>query len=379
MKLKNNISYYLNLLRSIKIKRKIIIIESDDWGSIRMPSRNIYEILLKKGYPLNECHYNRNDSLESNEDLEALFELLTKFRDKNGNHPVITANFVVANPNFKKIKESDYEKYFYEPITDTLKKYPFHNRVYDLYMEGMSKKIFCPQFHGREHVNVFSWMDALKRGDKKVRQIFQYGMFTVHEKNNFMCRKEYLDAFGARNNEELKLLHQYLEKGVELFNRLFGFFPKSFIAPCYTWHEETELFLYNLGFQHIQAARIQRIPRSKGYKIKRLHTGKINQWGQIYSSRNVSFEPSYNQNIDWVDKALNEIKIAFLFKNPAIISSHRVNYMGSIHSDNRERNLKLLKNLLSEIQKQWPDVEFMDSQKFGRMIYKYNYDKFKNK
>ena len=33
-----------------RTKRKIVVIESDDWGSIRMPSRDIYEKLLAEGY-----------------------------------------------------------------------------------------------------------------------------------------------------------------------------------------------------------------------------------------------------------------------------------------------------------------------------------------
>lgn len=80
--------------------RKIIVIESDDWGSIRMPSKEIYDNLLKSGIRVDRCPYNRYDSLASEEDLSALFDVLTSFRDMNGNHPVITANTVVANPDF---------------------------------------------------------------------------------------------------------------------------------------------------------------------------------------------------------------------------------------------------------------------------------------
>jgi hypothetical protein len=71
-------------LQDIKIKqtRKIIVIESDDWGSIRMPSKEVYRSLLKKGLRVDQCPYNRYDSLASEDDLTGLFNVLMKYKDK---------------------------------------------------------------------------------------------------------------------------------------------------------------------------------------------------------------------------------------------------------------------------------------------------------
>ena len=142
--------------------RKIVVIESDDWGSIRMPSRKIYELLLKKGIPVDINYFTKKDNLESDDDLEALFCILRSFKDKNGNHPVITANAVVANPDFEKIIASDLKKYHYELITETYKSYPNHSNVLDIWHnQGIKEKLFWPQFHGREHLNVAKWMKAI--------------------------------------------------------------------------------------------------------------------------------------------------------------------------------------------------------------------------
>ena len=86
------------------LKRPVIIIESDDWGSIRMPSKETYNNLVKAGIKVEQSNYNRLDSLECNRDLESLFELLSAFKDKTGNHPVFTGVCVVANPEFQKMK-----------------------------------------------------------------------------------------------------------------------------------------------------------------------------------------------------------------------------------------------------------------------------------
>ena len=62
------------------------------------------------------------------------------------------------------------------------------------------------------------------------------------------------------------------------------------------------------------------------------------------------------------------MEVAFLWRKPATISSHRVNYIGFLHSENRERSLKKLEELLSRMLKKWPDIEFMTSSELGDLI-----------
>ena len=62
--------------KGIKTSRKLIAIESDDWGSIRMPSKDVFAALKKQQIPVNYCDYFQNDSLASEDDLLALFVIL---------------------------------------------------------------------------------------------------------------------------------------------------------------------------------------------------------------------------------------------------------------------------------------------------------------
>ena len=105
-------------------KRKLIVIESDDWGSIRTRSKRDYDKMLRLGLNVDASIFTKYDCLESNQDLVRLFNVLIKFKDKNGNHPVFTPMCVVANPDFNKIKEKGYKNYYYEPFSETCKKYP---------------------------------------------------------------------------------------------------------------------------------------------------------------------------------------------------------------------------------------------------------------
>ena len=58
---------------------------SDDWGSVRIKSKEDQADLIKKGYEV-ASRFDQFDSPETNEDLELLFEVLTKYKDHNGNH-----------------------------------------------------------------------------------------------------------------------------------------------------------------------------------------------------------------------------------------------------------------------------------------------------
>ena len=96
-------------------RKRIIVFESDDWGSIRMPSRNVFDILVKAGVDLisGDSHrYNLYDSLATSDDLAALFETLKSVKDKNGNPCVFTPISLVANPDFEKIKLSGLKNIF---------------------------------------------------------------------------------------------------------------------------------------------------------------------------------------------------------------------------------------------------------------------------
>lgn len=370
MYLKSLLSRNLINVSGQKINRKIIVIESDDWGSIRMASKGAYNNFISKGLPVDTCPYNCNDALESNEDLERLFEVLGSFRDINGNPAILTANSVTSNPWFEKIRDSEFREYYYEPFVKTLTRYPAHDRVYKLYLQGIKERLIKPQFHGREHLNVYRWMKALIRNDKNARYAFDWNMFSVHYMLNPINKYEYMDALDCDNVESMRSRKNIIDEGLRLFYDLWGYKSRSFIAPCYIWDNEIENVLYRNGVTHIQGVIVQKMPiYNMGYKYKmkyNLH-GSRNCFGQIYLNRNCFFEPSGNKNIDWIDDCMMRIQMAFKWKNPAIISSHRLNFIGFINKVNRDNNLSLFTLLLNKIQKKWPDVEFLSSDELGEI------------
>lgn len=98
--------------------------------------------------------------------------------------------------------------------------------------------------------------------------------------------------------------------------------------------------------------------------------GENNKLKQIYLTRNVYFEPTLFNSSDCVASTLRQLDIAFKLRKPAIICSHRINYIGYIDQGNRDRNLILLRRLLRSIMQRWPEVEFMTTVELGDLILK---------
>lgn len=357
-----------------RMKRHIVVIESDDWGSIRMSSLDSFERMLKAGMREDRNHYNTYDALESNADLEGLYDVLSKFKDSTGRHPVMTGVNVVANPVFDKIKENGFTEYVYEPFTETCKRYNSHDRVYELWKKGIEERLFVPIFHGREHLNVQRWLRALREGNKSTLLAFDCGVTGIYNGINDEPIPEFQAAFDIDTIEDLPYQKEVIKTGLDLFEHLYGYRSKYFVPTNGPFNNSLEKDLHEAGIRYINTGKKQREPLGNGqYKVNTRYLGRKNQYGQIYLTRNCFFEPSASgdevpENYDWLNYCLKEIEIAFRWHKPATISSHRVNYIGYLHPENREKGLKALSQLIGEIIKRWPDVEFMTSVELGDLI-----------
>lgn len=352
--------------------RKIVVFESDDWGSIRMPSKEVYNKFLDKGIAVDKSPYCKYDSLASETDLQALFEVLKKYSDRLGNPPVITANTVVANPNFEKIRDSNFQEYYYELITDTFQKYPEHFNVFELWKEGKENRLFHPQLHGREHLNVPLWLSLLKDEHPLFLFAFEYNCWGLNMGIVSDLKKSVQAAFDSNSHEEIMFQKQSIKEGCDIFEKLFGYRSESFIANNFIWDSSLNESLFESGVKYLQGMKYQKLPLANTKRVmKRHYLGERNNVGQYYLIRNCTFEPSQKKlSFNNIRECIKQIANAFFWKKPAIISSHRLNYIGYLDTENRDRNLSLLDKLLRDIINTWPDVEFLSSDKLGAIIEK---------
>ena len=350
-----------------RLKKKYIVFESDDWGSERIPDRKSLEFLQNNEFDIYSNPHNYLDSLETEDDLAALYDTLLKFRDRHGNYPVITANSVTANPDFDKIRSSGFREYHFEGTTETYSRKSECKHCSKLIHEGIARNIYHPQFHGREHLNTIQWLSALISGDPILLKAFDAGIYCLDMESDRNPRSNFMASFDG-TSMEAELEHEgNIRTGMQMFRDQFGYNSESFIAPCYVWNSSLEPVLKNAGIQYLQGLPIQYVPSVSDRYGKIYHfQGERNKSGQIYFVRNCFFEPSLNPKFNWIKDCLNRIRIIFFWGKPVIIGTHRINFIGTLDENNRRKNLNELAILLKAILKSWPDVEFTTTDDLGK-------------
>lgn len=358
---KNRLNTAYCNFKDFRTSRHIVVFESDDWGSIRMPDKKAWDELLQLGYAVDKRPYERFDTLESVEDLEALFGLLSKYKDCKGNHPIVTANMLMANPDFERIKESGYQEYYYEPIAYTYERYFGNTKVLDLMRQGYECGVFMPQCHGREHFNVAQWMQGLQEGNEDLLTAFRFCICGIAPKAHPELGNQMMKALYAGTEEAEKQVEEIVAEGLQMFEKMWGFKSESFVAPCYVWSENVEKKLAENSVKIIQTSRVKKESYNSSKKI--LYSGQHTKFNQVYSIRNCAFEPSTNEGGANVTDMMKQVDEAFSHHKIVTFSTHRINYVSGLSNNNRENTLSILESFLRALLIKYPDVEFTSSDK----------------
>ena len=350
MSIKSRIKSRLRLLTALKCKQPIVIFQSDDWGMVRSPLNK--DFITDYGEPKIWAY----DQLESVEELELLYQVLYKYKDANGYHPLIEANFIVSNPDFIATKEVDYQSIILKPITqspDLIKKWN----------EGITKRIFIPQYHGRLHFNYGKMLEMIQN-DTTSKEIFDlhfHGGLNNYKHGGWALHSEYQKW---ENGYEMlpEQLRRWLNSGIFDFHKAFGYFPKSTIAPQYVFTPTTAKAFAEVGFKVIQGTNMQMYKKNNKKITRHLPTGSRYYKGLVALSRNIKFEPARG-NRDWkYETAINKCKTLINNNIPIIIDSHRINYVGKFAEEGRKELDKLLDGLTKM------GCIFLSSEEFGEAI-----------
>ena len=355
------LQFYTNL-RGWKTSRKLVLIESDDWGAIRMPGPDVYQQLLSAGIPVDRHPYDRLDCLETREDFQALMNVIDAHRSESGRPATFTFNTIMGNPDFDAIEADDFQRFHHQHLFDSYRYY--HDEDLEpCWQAAKSSRLIQPQFHGREHLNVPLWMRDLQASRRETRIAFKHGFYGLTTRTSSPHQSNYLAAYWTESGAELQSARERLESGLSLFRQTFLFASTTFIPCNFVFPSALEPVVHKSGVRLIQGQRGQLAPDPEGGGpgIRRAYTGQNSRNGLRYSVRNVKFEPFEDESADWVGSALRQIAQAFRLKTPAIISTHRVNYTSGMSIPHRDRSLKLLDQLLGWILTRWPEVEFVSS------------------
>ncbi len=357
-----------------KTKRKIIVFSVDDYGNVRLDSKEAREKLDEAGMKI-YSRFDLYDTLETKQDLEQLFEVLSSVKDKNGRHAIFTPYTLPCNINFEKMEQEGFQKYHFETLPETYNKlaikYPkAYQNAWSLWQEGIAKGFLKPQFHGREHLNLILFNDKLKKQDAELLIALKNRSYTSISDDDYptISSTAAFDFWDPKENEEFKPI---LEEGLDLFKEVFGYKSNYFTPPVYNIHHSLYRTLFSNGIKYIDLGLIRKEHQGFGkFKTEINYTGKKTKQGLTIMVRNIVFEPTEDRGIDWVAFTMKQIETAFRWNKPAIISSHRVNFCGHIDIKNREKGLLELKKLLHQITIKWPDVEFMSADEVADLVQK---------
>ena len=239
--------------------------------------------------------------------------------------------------------------------------YPDCERSLNLLKKGEELGYICIQSHGREHINYQYWLKLLRSGNEDVRIAFDMGMCWLFPKTQPTMPNPVVSAYEYASKEEKSDLLNSISMGLSMFERQFGHKSCTFVAPCFIWSDAIEEVLRNHGVIMIQSDRIQKDHTIHSKRDRVHYMGEKNRFGQVYSIRNCIFEPAINRDGKEMERCLAQVSQAFETDRIAVISSHRINYVGGIIPENRTSTLNQLKVLLDMIIKKYPDVEFMSS------------------
>lgn len=344
---------------------KVLVFQSDDWGFSRT-NHNDDSIAFLKNKNLQNLPYNSIDGLESIDDLKNLQSLLESYKDKNGIKPIFTLNYVTSNPDFQQIEDSNFSKYYRVPIAAS-------NDHTDLKVFwSHSHDVFDIQFHGLDHLNVGEWMNQLRNQSIYLKG-FKHKLieFTNPQiDNNKMVA---LRGLGIQEGIE------YFKMGIDTFSDFFSFEPISFIPPNYWLDNQLLNTIEQANFTSIQGMKYRFSSRNKSYqKMKRKNGYFEGESNLISLVRNIQLEPTLQPNKsieEIVKKAVDSLRVAYYFGQPAIVDTHRINYTAKNSKSNRDKGIGVLDLFLKETQKLFPDVQFWSTKQltyYYKNIYESN-------
>ena len=349
---------YLGNALGWSTKRKLLVIEADDFGWSNIYRRG--DVLDYLDLQSNSSYFLKHDKLEDRKDLDNIYGVLKSVKDKNDNHAVLTPLVVMAYPDFEKIANSDFQNFYYKPFYDLVSK--LHGEeTWDKWQEGIESGLLVPEYHGRDHINVSKWLQELKNNKSIAYQAFKNDIATLDHKFELdgVTHKSSA-AYIFLNKDDVANKIESLESGINLFNDVFGRKPTLFTPPGSGYSYVYNQTLVENGVKSVQLQRRHNLLMEDGsYKAKNYYFGeKAIDKRLLITPRNCLFEPHNRSKDNWVKSCFTDVSVAFQMRKPAIISTHRINFVNQEKPENGN-GLEKLEELLNKLVHKYPDIEFV--------------------
>lgn len=300
-----------------------VVLESDDWGLCAWsPDEQAHRVLdvtpaFRSAVGL---LYGRS-TLESAADVRSLGELLLACRGADGIAPVWQANTVMAAPDYPRLEKPGHTE---EPLPLVfLPETPSRWRREGMWEEvasAIEAGVWWPELHGLHHLPAHAWLEALRRREEDA--------CLAWKEQSPICRA--VEGSGEYDPAEPEALRREdVATAVEWFTKLFGRAPSSFCPPDYRWDEGLERDAERLGVTTFQGrAERMRSPLPRLRRLLHRYRWPHRNGRRFYLPPRIAFEPRGDARVTrfGVEPTRTAVRAAWRRGQPAIVSSHRLNY-----------------------------------------------------
>ena len=321
--------------------RPIVLIQSDDWGRVGIPSAETLERLIAAGASVGRSRWDYY-GLESEGDLVSLRDVLAGIHDREGRSPCMTANFVMANADLAHMQEEGFREFRWVGIDRGFPR-PWGEHLLHVYRDLVATGAFEPALHGFTHFNTIALMQCLREQSERGRRsrlLVAHGvpyLASWTPEYNFALvtrgkREQFLDE-GAQDD--------WIAAGVRLFVDVFGRAPRASCAPGYRANAVTRQLWKKHQIEAVQS----------------VGDGPLSvNLGLLDLQRNVTFEPVLDEG-DVVAQALAQARGAVARGAPVVICTHSINYLTRFVGS-ADRSRELLRKLRVSLVECFPDLRF---------------------
>jgi hypothetical protein len=332
---------------ALRFDRPLVLFQSDDWGRVGVRDREGWEELRSAGVNLGEKPYDCY-SLETAEDLHALREILGRHHDSTGRKPSMVMNFIMANLDFDRCLNNGSKQIPLRPLTEGLPGKWNRPQLLEAYREGVRDGVFFPALHGLTHFCERAIARGLDNGGERaqlVRKLWQAETPYIYWRMPWIGY-EYWDPELCPADRFLSLDEQRrsIKRAADIFRELFRMDPFSACAPGYRANVDTRTSWFEAGV---------RVSQNGPGGEKR---PSLDKNGMLSTFRTVELEPAL-ESCD-LDKLIRQIDDCFAGGVPAVISIHSINFHSTLR-DFRTLTLKAIDELMTAIEKRWPNVLYI--------------------
>ena len=302
---------------------RAVVIESDDWGLCAwVPDEDAWQALSRTPAWRSPAgrRYGRS-TLETAVDVTRLNEILLGVRGGDGFPPVWQANTVMAAPDFESLAAADFDVDPFPIVALPLAPTRWQRSgLWGAVEAAIAGGTWWPELHGLHHLPVSAWLEALRAGEADARAAFDH--------QTIVCaRVEASGEYDPTEPDELRTSH--LERAIHGFHEAFGRRAQSLCPPDYRWDDHLEREAERRGVAIFQGKAEQvghTAPLGRWFQTPR---GLATEGGRFYMPARIPFEPrgdARGSSRLGADAAHRKIREAWKRGEPAVISSHRLNY-----------------------------------------------------